>query len=55
MQRYLRLLALAAFAVAAVSVASSPITKNNVVFAEGSSPVPLCDPRSDCPPPIPPM
>ena len=50
MQKVLRLIAVSFVLVAAIAVASAPAANNSVVYAEGTSPVPLCYPGTDCGP-----
>lgn len=53
MQKVIRILAISLVVIATASVVSTPANQKNVVFAEGSSPVPLCVPTDkSCRPPL---
>lgn len=48
MQKAIRLIIMLFMIVASLAAFSSP--KKAVVYAEGSSPMPMCDPNVPCPP-----
>lgn len=49
MQNALRLIVMLFMIVASLAAFSTPTPKKAVVYAEGSSPMPMCDPNEPCP------